>query len=205
MKSNRHIAQIISIGMLFAANAADAESTSAFFEGFEGQECQIKHAAGDSENYQLNKASVVTKPAHSGKQSCMIDVATGSYLLPFLYLTGENLHIAPEPGQKFEGWMRVEKEETSADVGINLGISVFYPKGTSGGNSAQIPLKIVESRDDGWQKFQSEDLLEFFTNFAEKQEWHPEGLFVTGWLLHLAGGDLKNKHVVVYIDDLVIK
>ena len=112
--------------------------------------------------------------------------------------------MLPEPGQKLEGWVKVDPA-TSDGVAVSLGISVIYPQKTATPTSAQLPLAIVEQGADGWQKFQSEDLLEFFTSLAAKKGWNPEGLFVERWLLHLTGADLKNKRVVVYIDDIAIR
>jgi hypothetical protein len=205
MKTYRQIAQICSVGIFLAANATRAESPPAFSEGFEDQECQVTYSEGDRAHHQLNRVAVVTEQVHSGKQSCMIDVATdGDYSSSFLYLCGERLHVMPEPGQKLEGWMKVDPA-TSEGVAVNLGISVIFPQKTATPTSAQLPLAIVEQGADGWQKFQSQDLLEFYTNLAAKKDWNPEGLFVERWLLHLTGADLKNKRVVVYIDDVVIR
>jgi len=201
MKAYRQIAQICSRGMLLAANAYGAEISPSFSENFEDQECQITFYSGERNHTQLNKATAVTQPVHSGKQSCMIDVTTdGDYSLPHLYLIGKKLHVLPQPGEKLEGWLKVDPA-TSEGVNVALGVSVMFPHQTAG----QVPLAIVEQGEDGWQKFQSKDLVDFFTKLAEKNEWNPEELFVEGWLLHLTGPDLRNKHIVVYIADLAIK
>jgi hypothetical protein len=204
MKTYRQIAQICSIGILLAANALGADNPPSFSEDFEDQESRIIFHSGDPEHYELNKATIVTEPVHSGKQSGVIDVKTDAdYSLPYLYLSGKRFRVLPQAGEKLEGWLKVDPS-TSEDVKVKLGISVIYPHKT-GQYSAQVPLAIVEEGVDGWQKFQSEDLLEFFTNLAETKGWHAEGMFVEGWLLHLSGADFKSKHVVVYLDDLVIK
>ncbi|MFA6175449.1 MAG: hypothetical protein WC765_02595 [Phycisphaerae bacterium] len=210
MKTYRHIVQICCLGIFFVTNSMGADGPYAFFEGFEDQKCKITYFVGDREHCQLNGVALVTDPVHSGEQACMIDVTTdGDYMLPYLYFSGKT-SVVPEPGQKLEGWMKVDTAKSDGDgVTARLGISVSYPaeEKVEGGlsSSAQAPLAIVEQGVDGWQKFQSEDILECFTKLAEKKGYNPAGLFVSGWLLHLTGVDLKNKRVVVYIDDLVIK
>lgn len=197
--------QICGMGACLASNVLGADSPPAFSENFEGEGCRVSFFAGDPQHQKLNGGAVVTEQAHSGKQSCMMDITTdGDYALPFLYFAGEIPRVVPKPGQRLEGWIKVDKA-TSADVFVSLGISVTYPEGKESGRmSAQLPLKVVEPNEGGWQKFQSEDLLDFYTKVARREKWNPEGLVVDAWLLHLTG-DLKNKHVVVYIDDILIR
>ncbi|MFA6176029.1 MAG: hypothetical protein WC765_05570 [Phycisphaerae bacterium] len=196
------IAPILSLALCLTANVSPAQSTPIVMDDFEAQEIVVQ-SGGNEEHYKINKIEGVTNPVHSGKQSCKIDITTGAdYPKTYLYLYGKKLRIVPEPGQKLEGWMKVDPA-TSSGVKVKLGVSVVYPQTPT---SAEISLEIVEHGEDGWMKYQSEDLLERFTRLAEEKHWSAEKMFVQRWMLHLTGThNLANKRVVVYIDDLVIK
>ena len=118
----------------------------------------------------------------------------------YLYFrSAENkIGITPEPGQKIEGWLKVG-DETSVDLKISLGISLTYPEALAGApKTAQLPLKLVESPENGWQRFQSDDLAMVSRRFAELNKWNAEGVTLTDWLLYITGPDLQSKRIVVY-------
>jgi hypothetical protein len=202
--------QVGSIGAIFVANALGADPAAAYSENFEGHDVDaniVRFFAGDRAHYRTNKSSVVLGNAHSGEKSFVLDVETDAdYPLSYLYFeNSENkLSIVPEPGQKLEGWIKVDAG-TSSDLKVSLGINLIYPQGLDGTRlTGQMALKVVETGENGWQKVQSPDIADYAYKLARRNNWNPDGATLGGWLVHISGADLNGKRIVVCIDDIVV-
>ena len=206
------ILQLCSIGVAFALNALAAGSAPLYSENFEIYDADaniVRFLAGDPNHYRANKSSVVLGNAHSGEKSFLLDVETDAdYPLKFLYFqNAENkVRISPQPGQKLEGWIKLG-EGTSPDLKVSLGVNLILPQALDGASkTAQLALKVVETGENGWQKVQSEDIAEFAKKVGRWNNWNPEGAILESWLIHITGPeDLKNKRIVVSIDEIALK
>lgn len=205
------IMKLCCIVAALALNASGADPSPIYSENFEIYDADaniVRFLAGDPHHHKINKSSVVLGNAHSGEKSFLLDVETDAdYPLKFLYFqNSENkVRILPQSGQKLEGWIKLG-EGTSPDLKVSLGVNLILPQALDGASkTAQLALKVVETGENGWQKVQSEDIAEYAKKVGRWNNWNPEGAILESWLVHITGLDLKNKRIVVSIDDIALK
>jgi len=206
------IMKLCSIGAALALNASGADPSPIYSENFEIYDADaniFRFFAGDRGHYRTNKSSVVLGNAHSGEKSFILDIETDAdYPLKYLYFENseKKVRVEPQPGQKLEGWIKVT-EGTSSDLRISLGLNFILPQALDGlPKMAQCPLKVVETGENGWEKFQSEDIAEYLKKVAQLNNWNLEGANLESWLVYISGADdLNNKRIVIYVDDVALK